>query len=75
MEMEVKCHTDSDGNLVIEKNLSEKKHTESFMMRAGSREVDYSDFTFLKDLELHGGRGIMMQGPVVPISFASDSPS
>ena len=75
MELEVKCHTDSSGKFIIDKNLSDKKHTESFMMHAGSREVDYSDFTFLKDLELHGGKGIMMQGPVVPISFVSESPS
>jgi hypothetical protein len=36
-------------------------------MRAGGRVVDYSDFDFIKDLELHGGKGVMMEGPLVPI--------
>jgi hypothetical protein len=61
-----------DGKDTIHLNQSEKDHVEGFMMNAGSREVNYADFTFLKDLELHGGKGILMQGPVVPLSFSSD---
>ncbi|MEI8242955.1 MAG: hypothetical protein WCI17_06780 [bacterium] len=26
----------------------------------------YADFAFLKDLELHPGKGIYMEGPLIP---------
>jgi hypothetical protein len=61
-----------DGKHTIHLKQSEKDHVEGFMMNAGAREVNYADFTFLKDLELHGGKGILMEGPVVPLSFSSD---
>lgn len=57
-----------DGKVAIGKQLSEQKYIESYVMHAGARDVDYSDFTFLKDLEMHGTRGVMMQGPIVPFS-------
>lgn len=42
-------------------------------MWGGSRTVDYSDFKFLKDLELHAFRGgIMMRGPFVLIFPEND---
>ena len=47
--------------------MSGKNHVESNSMHATARPVDYSDFTFLKDLELYGGRGIIAQGPIVPL--------
>ena len=72
-ETEIILERRADGKHWININTSEKDHVEGFMMNAGSREVNYADFTFLKDLELHGGHGIMMQGPVVPISFSSDA--
>ena len=71
-ETEVVFERRPDGKHTINLNLSTKDHVEGFMMNAGSREVNYADFTFLKDLELHGGKGILMQGPVVPLSFSSD---
>jgi hypothetical protein len=71
-ETSIKFEIGSDGKVSIEREFSEKKHTEGYIMQAGSRDVDYSDFTFLKDLEMRGGKGILMQGPSVPI-FPSDS--
>lgn len=57
-----------DGKISITKQFSKEKHIEGYSMNAGARDVDYSDFTFLKDLELRSGKGILMQGPVVPFS-------
>jgi len=71
-ETTVKFGKGPDGKIAIAKQVSEKKHVESYVMQAGARDVDYSDFTFLKDLELHGGKGILMQGPSVPL-FPSNS--
>lgn len=60
-----------DGKPRLTKNTSGKKYVEGYAMHAGARDVDYSDFTFLKDLELHGGKGLLfMQGPIVPLSFS-----
>ena len=57
------------GEFAIEHKISDSKYVEGYSMRAGSREADYSDFGFLKDLEFHGKMvGIMMQGPSVPFS-------
>jgi hypothetical protein len=58
----------ANGEPAITKRFSEKKYTEGYIMHAAARDVDYSDFTFLKDLELHGERGVLVQGPVVPLS-------
>jgi hypothetical protein len=63
---------DTDGKVSISKDVSKKKHIEGYIMQAAARDVDYSDFAFLKDLELHGGRGVVMQGPPVPL-FPSES--
>jgi hypothetical protein len=41
-------------------------------MQAAARDVDYSNFTFLKDLEMHGGKGVLVQGPTVTL-FQTDS--
>jgi hypothetical protein len=41
-------------------------------MHAGCRDVDYSDFAFLKDLELHGGKGVFMEGPLMPLFPAEE---
>lgn len=71
-EIELVFERQPDGKHMINLNLSKKDHVEGFMMREGSREVNYADFKFLKDLELHGSKGILMQGPVVPLSFSSD---
>jgi hypothetical protein len=65
-EITLKFKQASDGKLSIEKVFSEKKHVESYIMQAAARNVDYSDFAFLKDLEMHGGKGVLVQGPSVP---------
>ncbi len=75
METEIKIHVALDGKYSIQTNVSDEKHVEGFRMRAGARDVDYSDFTFLKDLELHGGRGVIMEGPLVPLSGSSTESS
>jgi hypothetical protein len=66
-EMTLDFETGRNGSISIKWNSSGKKHTEGYLMQAGARDVDYSDFTFLKDLEIHGGRGVLMQGPKVPL--------
>ncbi|MDD4117390.1 MAG: hypothetical protein PHI39_04155 [Kiritimatiellae bacterium] len=70
-ETSLKFETDADGKTSISKNISGKKHVESYFMHAASREVDYSDFSFLKDLELHGGKGVYMRGPPMPLVSAT----
>ncbi|NLB60168.1 MAG: hypothetical protein GX806_03740 [Lentisphaerae bacterium] len=67
----LKFETAADGKASISKNISKEKHVESYIMHAASREVDYSDFSFLKDLELHGGKGVYMQGPLMPLVSAT----
>lgn len=63
----------ADGKVQITKNISEKRYVEEYALRAGGRHVDYSDFTFLKDLEFHGFmEGILMQGPVIPFSASGE---
>jgi hypothetical protein len=57
----------SDNKGSFTAHLSNEKHIESYSMRAGSRDVDYSDFHFLKDHELRSGKGTLMQGPIVPL--------
>jgi hypothetical protein len=71
-ETSLQFQKDPNGKVSISKDVSKKKHVEGYIMQAAARNVDYSDFTFLKDLELHGGRGVMMQGPPVPL-FPSES--
>jgi hypothetical protein len=66
-ETTLKFIQDSNGKVSIERQRSDEKHIESYIMQAGARDVDYSDFTFLKDLEMHGGKGILVQGPSVPL--------
>jgi hypothetical protein len=61
----------SDGKTSVERHISNEKYTESYMMLAAARDVDYSDFTFLKDLELLAFRGVLAQGPVVPLSIST----
>lgn len=68
-QVEFEFQQTPSGEPRICKRQLEEKHVEGYFLDAGSRQVDYSDFEFLKDLELHGGRGIM-QGPVVPIAPA-----
>ena len=65
--------TAEDGKSSIKKTVSQKNHVEGYILRAGSRDVDYSDFTFLKDLELHGGRGVVMEGPLMPLTATNGS--
>ena len=55
--------TGKEGCEPVNIEVSEKDHVEEFYLQAGYRIVNYSDFTFLKDLELHGGTGIIWQGP------------
>jgi len=53
----------------IQRNISDEHYTESYYLQAGSRNVDYSDFTFLKDLELRGKmEGGYFQGPIIPLN-------
>ncbi|OAM90383.1 hypothetical protein OH491_01705 [Termitidicoccus mucosus] len=67
-EVEIKLTQNEKGEVQLNAALTGKNHVEEYAMQGGSRTVDYADFTFLKDLELHAFRGgIMMQGPVVPI--------
>jgi hypothetical protein len=74
-ETELKFATGSDGKPLIEKCVPGKEYVEGYIMHGGARDVDYSDFTFLKDLELRGVKGILMQGPIVPLSFSGDDGS
>jgi hypothetical protein len=67
-EISMEFGKDANGEAKITKRFSEEKYIEGYMMHAAARDVDYSDFTFLKDLELHGTRGVLVQGPVVPLS-------
>jgi hypothetical protein len=67
--------TGEDGRPSTRKNVSEKNHVERYVLLAGSRGVDYSDFTFLKDLELRGGKGIVMQGPLMPLTTTTSDKS
>ena len=71
LETSLKFETTTDGKVSISKSVSEKNHVESYIMHAASRDVDYSDFSFLKDLELHGGKGVFMRGPPMPIVSAT----
>lgn len=71
-ETSLKFETGSNGELSIKREFSKNKHTEGYVMHAGARDVDYSDFTFLKDLEMHGGKGVLVQGPCIPL-IPSDS--
>lgn len=67
-EVEIKITQNEKGEVQLSAGLTGKNHIEQYAMRGGSRTVDYSDFTFLKDLELHALRGeIMMQGPLFPL--------
>lgn len=66
-EISIQFGPDQAGKPGVTKVFSEKNHIEDYFMRAGGRRVDYSDFSFLKDLELHEGKGIMMEGPIVPL--------
>jgi hypothetical protein len=72
-ETTLKFGEDSNGKVSREWQHSEEKHIESYMMQAGARDVDYSDFTFLKDLEMHGGKGVLVQGPSVPLFRSKDT--
>jgi hypothetical protein len=63
----LKYETGADGKLSATKHTSGKNHVEGYSMRAGCRDVDYSDVAFLKVLELHGGKGIYMEGPLMPL--------
>jgi len=66
-ETEIAFECQPDGELGLRISKSKKDYVEKFIMNDGSREANYADFTFLKDLELHGGKGTLMQGPVVPL--------
>lgn len=59
--------TDNNGRPSVRKITSQVEHIESYNLHAGCRSVNYSDFSFLKDLELHGGTGIIWQGPLMPM--------
>jgi len=66
---ELKVAATADETTSLLKVQPEKNHVEGYMMHVGDREVDYSDFKFLKDLKLYGGKGTLMQGPIVPLSL------
>lgn len=58
--------TDKEGKPFVKRHDSKKPYCEPYLMEAAGRDVDYSDFQFLKDLELHPERGTLVQGPAVP---------
>ena len=66
-EISVIFGTGNDGKVSVTREVKAKNYTEDYFMLDGSRQVDYSDFSFLKDLELHGGKGVCMQGPLMPL--------
>lgn len=73
-EVEIRIVQNEKGEVELSARRTGKNHIEQYAMRGGSRTVDYSDFTFLKDLELQAFRGgIVMQGPVVPLFPEKDA--
>ncbi len=57
-----------DGNIGLEREVISEAYKESFGSAAGFRELDYSDFSMLKDFELHGSiGGTIIHGPPTPI--------
>ncbi len=67
-EIELKLVKRQDGEVLIEKGTNGKKYIEEYLMNAGDRLADYSDFTFLKNIELKPYKGGLIQGPVIPIT-------
>ena len=67
-EISVVVGKGANGEAAMTKEFSENNYIEGYIMHAAARDVDYSNFTFLKDLELHGTRGVLVQGPIVPLS-------
>ena len=66
----VEVKTVKNGRDFITTKLSDKKHIEGYIIDGTSRDVDYSDFAFLKDLELYGGHGLMMSQITIPLVVA-----
>lgn len=64
----VKIVTNKKGIEPMDIKVSEEDYVEEYFLQAGHRSVNYSDFTFLKDLELYCGTGIIWQGPTVSLS-------
>lgn len=64
----------SEGKKKFLKKLSKNAHKESFVSwSTGARELDYSDFSMLKDFELYGHMGgILVRGPNIPLIAAQD---
>jgi hypothetical protein len=48
---------------------SDEEHMEGYSADGGSRQLDYSDINMLKDFELYGGGGMVMQGPTIPFKI------
>lgn len=62
------------GRPFVRREVSDKNYVESYSEETASRLVDYSDFTFLKDLELHGymEEGVVMARITTPLVFGEN---
>jgi len=67
---------ETNGDTIMRLNITEEDHVEGFSSNAGGRDLDYSDFSMLKDFGLHGFMGgTLMQGPVIPfVTSPTESP-
>jgi hypothetical protein len=61
--------TTADGRKNINWEATGENHVEGFSMQSADRDIDYSDFTFLKDLVLHGYRVSASQEKLASLSF------
>jgi hypothetical protein len=61
-----------DNKYIIDDSPTHEPYVEGFSSPAGSRNLDYSDFSMLKDFELHGCMGFtFVQGPIIPLIRSS----
>jgi hypothetical protein len=64
---------DSGEKRNFEKKISSTAHKETFASYNGVRELDYCNFSMLKDFELHGHMGgVFVRGPIVPLTTTNN---